>query len=445
MGGGVSLPELDSLPADLSLEEAVAIAGVYGVEDEGSLKAVWAQSAVDGRMPRMEFMRHAERLSSVYWNQRAKFHTKIDPTDAAAVAAAVSDAARAIADADAILITTGAGMGVDMGLADFRSSNAFWEGLHHPEIQRYEDFSDSKWFERDPELAWGINFAQTKAYREAPVHAGYDALRRMVQLKGDEYFCWTSNVDGVLQRAGFDPRRVREVHGNIHRLQCTQKVQRRSILCSTAAGTAIAPSASGSAGAGGGGASGGDSAPPPPSPPPPCLWKSQEPWDTKQLVEIDLDPTGSRAVSQLPKCTHCGALARPNLWFCKDANYIPSSQGTETNSRYTQWLESCAGKRVVVIECGGGLAIPSVRVESEDIAEQLGAVLVRLNPSDFGVPAAQEGGSPRAIGIPLGSAAGLVRLLGEVEARSAKGKAAPTSVTRAQSDTAKPTARRRPA
>jgi len=35
-------------------------------------------------------------------------------------------AARAIRDADALLITAGAGMGVDSGLPDFRGSEGFW-------------------------------------------------------------------------------------------------------------------------------------------------------------------------------------------------------------------------------------------------------------------------------------------------------------------------------
>ena len=60
-------------------------------------------------------------------------------------------------------------MGVDMGLQDFRSSNQFWQELGHPEIQRYEDSSDNKWFETDPQLAWGINYSQLRAYREAKV------------------------------------------------------------------------------------------------------------------------------------------------------------------------------------------------------------------------------------------------------------------------------------
>jgi NAD-dependent SIR2 family protein deacetylase len=346
--------------------------------------------------------------------------------DPAKVAAAISGAARAIFEADALLITTGAGMGVDMGLADFRSSNAFWEGLKHPEIRRYEDFSSSEWFQKDPALAWGINYSQIKAYRDAKVHAGYEALLKMVQLvqqkqksKGAAYFCWTSNIDGVLQRAGFDAGRVRECHGNIHRLQCSQRVAHTTGLDKLFTGGAKSTGAVNQEAT-------------------PCMQKAQEPWapgtGSHPLVELELEESegaahgnqgaegrGHRAVGKLPSCIHCGALARPNVMFCTDVNYHATKQSTTINSKYNAWVDACRGKKVVVIECGAGLAIPSVRVESEDIAESLGAVLVRVNPTDFMVPPPQEGisegaaRSARAIGVPLGSADGLGKILKEVE------------------------------
>jgi hypothetical protein len=152
-----------------------------------------------GAQPSVEAQRAAELKDSVYWRHRGAHHIK-PPADAAAVEAALNEAAACIAAADGLLFITGAGMGVDMGLQDFRSSNQFWQELGHPEIQRYEDSSDNKWFEIDPQLAWGINYSQLSAYREAKVHAGYDALLKLAATKGDDgHFCWTSNIDGVLQ------------------------------------------------------------------------------------------------------------------------------------------------------------------------------------------------------------------------------------------------------
>jgi NAD-dependent SIR2 family protein deacetylase len=39
---------------------------------------------------------------------------------------AIERAVRAVRDADALLITAGAGMGVDSGLPDFRGNEGFW-------------------------------------------------------------------------------------------------------------------------------------------------------------------------------------------------------------------------------------------------------------------------------------------------------------------------------
>jgi NAD-dependent SIR2 family protein deacetylase len=54
--------------------------------------------------------------------------------------------------ADAILITAGAGMGVDSGLPDFRGSEGFWRA--YPQVKelglRFEDLANPEWFERDP-------------------------------------------------------------------------------------------------------------------------------------------------------------------------------------------------------------------------------------------------------------------------------------------------------
>ena len=55
---------------------------------------------------------------------------------------------------------------------------------------------------------------------------------------------------------------------------------------------------------------------------------------------------------------------------------------------YTVWLDrmEAGNKKVVVIECGAGLVIPSARCDAENIAERFGTTLVRINPRDDGSP-----------------------------------------------------------
>lgn len=169
---------------------------------------------------------------------------------------------------------------------------------------------------------------------------------------------------------------MNEVHGNIHRLQCI-----RGRECKNSDGNVN-------------------------------VWSD--------AVTIEYDTATYRASSELPHCPVCGLLARPNVWFCTDRNYACWDASRDISLRYQAWLESlssgrygapsntdAAGKmiRLVVIECGAGLVIPSSRVEAEDVAENTKGTLIRINPVDFAVPRATvDGEGPScSVGLPMGS------------------------------------------
>jgi hypothetical protein len=65
-----------------------------------------------------------------------------------------------------------------------------------------------------------------------------------------------------------------------------------------------------------------------------------------------------------------------------------------------RWLGALTGDRLVVIECGAGTVIPTVRHFSERAASRPGAILVRINLREAQVP---RGG----IGIAAGALDGL--------------------------------------
>ena len=137
---------------------------------------------------------------------------------------AIARAAELIADADALLVTAGAGMGVDSGLPDFRGNEGFWNA--YPALGRarmaFTSVASPRTFRADPALAWGFYGHRLALYRATVPHAGFDLLRgwggRMEHGTG----VFTSNVDGQFQAAGFDPQRIAECHGSIHHLQCMQ-------------------------------------------------------------------------------------------------------------------------------------------------------------------------------------------------------------------------------
>lgn len=260
----------------------------------------------------------------------------------------ICDAAVAIQNAEALLIGAGAGMGVDSGLPDFRGDAGFWKAYPPFRGRRFSEMSTPHWFQTDPQLAWGFFGHRYHLYRAAKPHAGFQAVNRMAERMSDGYFVFTSNVDGQFQRAGFPADKIVERHGSIHHLQCVN-------LCT------------------------------------PAIWAVDE-------LLIDVDPETIRTRSELPKCLRCGGIARPNILMFGDYDW-QESRCAEQYSRYQEWLNQIDGKRIVAIEFGAGLAIPTVRMECESQA----GTLIRVNPRDSGT---DSGG----ISIPLGALAAMERL-----------------------------------
>src|SRR5215213_3373645 len=119
-------------------------------------------------------------------------------------------AAEAVRSADAILITAGAGMGVDSGLPDFRGTQGYWRA--YPPYQRlglrFEQIASPAHFDEDPAVGWGFYGHRLNLYRATRPHQGFDILLRWATSRPADMaacFVFTSNVDGHFQRAGFPP------------------------------------------------------------------------------------------------------------------------------------------------------------------------------------------------------------------------------------------------
>ena len=261
-------------------------------------------------------------------------------------------AAALIADADALLVCAGAGVGVDSGLPDFRGPEGFWRA--YPPYRalglRFEELADPAHFDVDPRLAWGFYGHRLALYRRTVPHPGYGVLLRWAQRVPMRVF--TSNVDGQFQRAGFACSDVAEVHGSIHHLQCVQ----------------------------------------------PCR---QDVWPAEG-VSVQVDAATMRAVGQLPSCPSCGELARPNILMFGDPHWVPARSQRNLDA-LAAWRRSLRSGRLVVVEVGAGTAVPTVRRQAELASAATGA-LIRINP---GEPAVRHG---RGISVPLGAAATLTAI-----------------------------------
>lgn len=228
-------------------------------------------------------------------------------------------------EADGLLITAGAGMGVDSGLPDFRGRDGFWRAypaLRHRGLS-FEDMANPAMFAEHPKLAWGFYGHRLKLYRDTIPHEGFAILRRWADRMSHGAFVFTSNVDGQFQKASFSENRVHECHGSIHKLQCFD-------VCTT------------------------------------------DTWAAKDVHPLVNEET-SALESPMPRCPRCGALARPNILMFGDYGWVDVPYERQ-RQRLEAWLSLVS--KPVVVELGAGKALPTVRRFSERWARQR---LIRIN------------------------------------------------------------------
>lgn len=262
------------------------------------------------------------------------------------IAHAAERAAALLMQADSLIITAGAGMGIDSGLPDFRGPGGFW-GVY-PALGRagidFHDIANPQAFARQPRTAWGFYGHRLNLYRDTTPHAGFAILRRIADKLPFGAFVFTSNVDGHFSKAGFPEHRIVECHGSIHYLQCSAA----------------------------------------------CMGHI---WPTADFTP-EVDEANCRMVSDMPACDRCGSIARPNILMFGDWGWY--SDRTEVqHEHFRAWRQNV--ERPVVIEIGAGEAIPSAR----RFGESQECPIIRINPRDYTLR------SNKGVSMPCGALAGL--------------------------------------
>jgi NAD-dependent SIR2 family protein deacetylase len=262
----------------------------------------------------------------------------------------LAEIAATLAESASLVITAGAGMGVDSGLPDFRGPQGFWKA--YPMYRRlgidFFDAANPVHFQNDPAFGWGFYGHRTELYRQTEPHAGFDLLRAWIARYGWRAFVVTSNVDGQFQKAGFAEDDILEVHGSIHHLQCTV----------------------------------------------PC---SRHIWPGGGEVTVDFD---TMRAESFPHCPRCGAVARPNILMFGDYAWL-GERSAQQQRRFERFLAD-AGQPLAVVELGAGTTIPTIRHLSERLAGR-GGSLIRINPREPQVSAGQHS-------LALGALEGLQRI-----------------------------------
>lgn len=258
-------------------------------------------------------------------------------------------AAAAIRGAKSMIVTAGAGMGVDSGLPDFRGDQGFWQA--YPMYARlglnFVSAANPANFERDPAFGWGFYGHRTNLYRDTEPHRGFFILQEWAERFNQDSFVVTSNVDGHFQKAGYSEDQILEVHGSIHHLQCLAPC-----------GNAI--------------------------------------WNNDETIPVDFE---SMRALHVPQCRHCRQPARPNILMFGDYSWLAQrTRGQEM--RLERFLGQHRNQPQVIIEMGAGTAIPTIRYLSEQTGQRAGATVIRVNPREAHIP----GGH---ISLPCGALEGL--------------------------------------
>jgi NAD-dependent SIR2 family protein deacetylase len=261
----------------------------------------------------------------------------------------IEEAAQSIAQSTSLVITAGAGMGVDSGLPDFRGPEGFWRAYPALRGHSFQEMANPKWFDSDPHRAWGFYGHRLNLYRRTKPHVGFNVLKKWSSIR--KHFIFTSNVDGAFQKSGFSTNVVAECHGSIHHMQYVHSRYGEGV------------------------------------------WSANE-------TKVSVNSSDLRAEDPLPMRN--GHLLRPNILMFGDWSWI-SRRTVQQEQRMEHWLQSDIDwERAVVVELGAGRTVPTVRMCSEQL-QRSGAILVRINPRDSEGPMG-------TLSIPMGAKEGLLAI-----------------------------------
>jgi NAD-dependent deacetylase len=243
----------------------------------------------------------------------------------------IQTAKKLIQEADAILITAGAGMGVDSGLPDFRGNEGLWKAYPPLKKAGYEftQVESGHLFRKNPKLAWGFYGHRLNLYRETKPHKGFKLLYDLVDFKNNNYFIFTSNVDAQFQKAGFDEDKIYEVHGSIEYLQCIDN----------------------------------------------CNNKIYD--NDLKSIDVNMEILKTKDV---PYCKDCSKVIVPNILLFGGTTFN-ETRTQEQNKRFLQWLSTMKGSKVIILEIGAGKTVPTIRNFNDSYSKRHeNFKLVRINP-----------------------------------------------------------------
>lgn len=245
--------------------------------------------------------------------------------------------------ADCFLIGVGAGMSAAGGLnyADSALAQKWYPHYFERGKKTIVEIMSLYWVttinESNAAHYWGFWANHINHIRYEP-----SALKPYADLynivKNKDYFICSTNVDGQLEKAGFDKNRIFAPQGDYALFQCAK----------------------------------------------PC---SQDVYDNKEMIKTMLENMASpfeiRDVD-IPRCPKCGYFLMPNL-RCDDA-FVETPHLINADP-YSDFIKNSSDKKIVLLELGVGFNTPSIiKFPFEAITyKHPNATLIRINLTDVEV------------------------------------------------------------
>jgi NAD-dependent deacetylase len=126
-----------------------------------------------------------------------------------------------IAESDGpIVALTGAGVSAESGVPTFRGPEGYWRvgsRNYHP-----TEMATATAFAAMPDEVWRWYLHRRGVCRAAAPNAAHLALAQLDGELGERFRLVTQNVDGLHLRAGGDPARIFQIHGNLDFCRCVR-------------------------------------------------------------------------------------------------------------------------------------------------------------------------------------------------------------------------------
>lgn len=126
-----------------------------------------------------------------------------------------------------ITVLTGAGISAESGIPTFRGPEGYWtvgaKEYHPQEMATYAMFT------KHPDEVWQWYLYRLSVCRNAEPNQAHIALVEMEKVFQDKFTLITQNVDNLHIRAGSNPERTFQIHGNVFFMRCLNECQQRLI------------------------------------------------------------------------------------------------------------------------------------------------------------------------------------------------------------------------